>query len=128
MKKILLITAMVLGILFLTVELFPAADKDDYQVIKKAVQETSKVEPVKEVKWFKVLVTDTRTGKEKVKITMPISLVEIFARCADNKEVRLGRDGCTLNLPELLAELKKVGPLAIIEVNEEDETVKVWLE
>ncbi len=128
MKKILLITAMVLGILFLTVELFPAVDKDDYQVIKKAVQETSKVEPVKEVKWFKVLVTDTRTGKEKVKITMPISLVEIFARCADNKEVRLGRDGCTLNLPELLAELKKVGPLAIIEVNEEDETVKVWLE
>lgn len=128
MKKILLITAMVLGILFLTVELFPAADKDDYQVIKKAVQETSKVEPVKEVKWFKVLVTDTRTGKEKVKVTMPISLVEIFARCADNKEVRLGRDGCTLNLPELLAELKKVGPLAIIEVNEEDETVKVWLE
>ncbi|MDI6849008.1 MAG: hypothetical protein QME69_04355 [Candidatus Saccharicenans sp.] len=127
MNKVILVTTLVLSLLLLASNL-AAGDRDDYQVIKKAVQETSKVEPVKEVKWFKVLVTDTRTGKEKVKITMPISLVEIFARCADNKEVRLGRDGCTLNLPELLAELKKVGPLAIIEVNEEDETVKVWLE
>ncbi|MDI6698746.1 MAG: hypothetical protein QME85_07415 [Candidatus Saccharicenans sp.] len=127
MNKVILVTTLVLSLLLLASNL-AAGDRDDYQVIKKAVQETSKVEPVKEVKWFKVLVTDTRTGKEKVKITMPISLVEIFARCADNKEVRLGRDGCILNLPELLAELKKVGPLAIIEVNEEDETVKVWLE
>lgn len=128
MKKLLLITALLLGILFLTSVLLPAVDKDDYQVIKKAVQDTGKVETAKEVKWFKVLVTDTRTGKEKVKITMPIALVEIFARCADSKEVKLGQEGCTLNLTELLAELKKVGPLAIIEVNEEDETVKVWLE
>ncbi|MDI6845333.1 MAG: hypothetical protein QME28_04265 [Candidatus Saccharicenans sp.] len=128
MKKILLITALVLGILFLTVEIFPAVDKDDYQVIKKAVQESGKAEQVKEVKWFKVLVTDNKTGKEKVRITMPIALVEIFARCAKNKEVRLGRDACMLNIEQLLAELKKVGPLAIIEVYEEDETVKVWLE
>ncbi|MGB4704637.1 MAG: hypothetical protein WBI18_06145 [Candidatus Saccharicenans sp.] len=128
MKKALLITALVLGILFLAVEIFPAVDKDDYQVIKKAVQESGKAEQVKEVKWFKVLVTDSRTGKEKVRITMPVALVEIFARCAENKEVRLGGDACTLNLEQLLAELKKVGPLAIIEVNEEDETVKVWLE
>ncbi|NPV82799.1 MAG: hypothetical protein HPY46_04330 [Candidatus Aminicenantes bacterium] len=128
MKKVIMITVMLLGLLFLTSSLLPAGDRDDYQVIKKAVQETSKVEPAQEVKWFKVLVTDTKTGKERVKITMPIALVEIFARCADSKEVKLGRDGCSLNLPELLAELKKVGPLAIIEVNEEDETVKVWLE
>lgn len=128
MKKVIVITVTLLGLLLLTSSLLPAGDRDDYQVIKKAVQETSKVEPAKEVKWFKVLVTDSKTGKEKVKITMPIALVEVFARCADNKEVKLGRDGCSLNLPELLAELKKVGPLAIIEVNEEDETVKVWLE
>lgn len=128
MKKVIVITVILLGLLLMTSSLFPAVDKDDYQVIKKAVQETSKVEPAKEVKWFKVLVTDTKTGKERVRITMPIALVEIFARCADNKEVKLGRDVCSLNLPELLAELKKVGPLAIIEVNEEDETVKVWLE
>ncbi len=128
MKKVMVIATLLVSLLLLATILVAAGDKDDYQVIKKAVQETSKVEPAKEVKWFKVLVTDTGTGKEKVKITMPIALVEIFARCADNKEVKLGRDGCTLNLQDLLAELKKVGPLAIIEINEEDETVKVWLE
>ncbi|MGB9907740.1 MAG: hypothetical protein ACPLRR_10195 [Candidatus Saccharicenans sp.] len=127
MKKVILITTLVLATLFLTAVLFGAGDRDDYQVIKKAVQDSPKVEPVKEVKWFKVLVTDTRTGKEKVKITMPLALVEIFARCAENKEVKMG-SGCSLNLEQLLAELKKAGPLAIIEVNEEEETVKVWLE
>lgn len=128
MKNAIVITVMLLGLLFLTSSLVLAVDKDDYQLIKKAVQEASKTEPAKEVKWFKILVTDTKTGKEKVRVTLPIALVEIFARCADSKEVKLGRDGCRLNLPELLAELKKAGPLAIIEVNEESEKLKVWLE
>ncbi|MBC7361542.1 MAG: hypothetical protein H5U06_04575 [Candidatus Aminicenantes bacterium] len=128
MKKVIWIAVLVLMALFLTAEFSYPIDRDDYQVIKRAVQENPKIEPAKEVKWFKVLVVDNKTGKEKVKITMPITLVEIFARCADNKEVRVKNMGCTLNIEELLAELKKVGPLAIVEINEEDETVKVWLE
>lgn len=127
MKKVVMITTLLLAALMLTAVLFGAGDRDDYQVIKKAVKDSPGVEPVKEVKWFKVLVTDTRTGKEKVKVTMPLALVEIFARCAENKQVRMGSN-CSLNLEQLLAELKKAGPLAIIEVNEEDEIVKVWLE
>jgi hypothetical protein len=103
-------------------------DRDDYQVIKKAVQDNPKAEVKGEVKWFKVLVVDNKTGKEKVKITMPIALVEIFARCAEDKEIKLKSMEARLNLEELLAELKKAGPLSIAEINEEDETVKVWLE
>jgi len=128
MKKIILIAVLVMVALMLTAGPTFPGDRDDYQVIKKAVQDSSKVEANKEVKWFKVLVVDNKTGKEKVKVTMPIALVEIFARCAENKQVKMGNTGCTLNLEELLAELKKVGPLAIIEINEEDESVKVWLE
>lgn len=127
MKKVIMITTLLLAALMFTGLLFGAGDRDDYQVIKKAVQDGPRVEPVKEVKWFKVLVTDTKTGKEKVRITMPIALVEIFARCAENKQVKMGNN-CSLNLEQLLAELKKAGPLAIVEVNEEDEIVKVWLE
>lgn len=127
MKKVIMITTLLLAALMLTGVLLGAGDRDDYQVIKKAVQDSPRVEPVKEVKWFKVLVTDTKTGKEKVRVTMPITLVEIFARCAENKQVKMGNH-CSLNLEQLLAELKKAGPLAIIEVNEEDEIVKVWLE
>ncbi|HEK84741.1 MAG: hypothetical protein ACPLZD_02115 [Candidatus Saccharicenans sp.] len=128
MKKIIWITILVLTALFLSAEFSYPFDRDDYQVIKKAVQENPKVEPVKEVKWFKVLVVDNKSGKEKVKITMPIALVEIFARCADNKEVQMKNMGGKLNIEELLAELKKAGPLSIVEINEEEETVKVWLE
>ncbi|MGC8745324.1 MAG: hypothetical protein ACP5SQ_01700, partial [Candidatus Saccharicenans sp.] len=107
MKKIIWITILVLTALFLSAEFSYPFDRDDYQVIKKAVQENPKVEPVKEVKWFKVLVVDNKSGKEKVKITMPIALVEIFARCADNKEVQMKNMGGKLNIEELLAELKK---------------------
>ncbi|MGB9893224.1 MAG: hypothetical protein ACPLRA_02335 [Candidatus Saccharicenans sp.] len=128
MKKIILISVLVLALLILSSGPAFPKDRDDYQVIKKAVQDNPKVEPAKEVKWFKVLVVDSKSGKEKVKITMPIALVEIFARCAENKQIKMGSSGCTLNLEELLSELKKVGPLAIIEINEEDESVKVWLE
>jgi len=128
MKKVIWTIVLVLAALFLMAEFSYPVDRDDYQVIKKAVQENPKAEQVKEVKWFKVLVVDNKTGKEKVKITMPIALVEIFARCADNKDVQMKNMGCSLNIEELLAELKKVGPLAIVEINKEDETVKVWLE
>lgn len=128
MKKVLWIIVLTVMAFFLTVEFSYPFDRDDYQVIKKAMQENPKIEPTKEVKWFKVLVVENKTGKEKVKITMPLALVEIFARCADNKEVQMKNIGCTLNIEELLAELKKAGPLSIVEINDEEETVKVWLE
>ncbi|MBC7363195.1 MAG: hypothetical protein H5U07_01470 [Candidatus Aminicenantes bacterium] len=103
-------------------------DRDDYRVIKKAVEDNPKAELKGEAKWFKVLVIDNKTGKEKVKITMPIALVEIFIRCAEDKEVKLKSTEARLNMEELLKELKKAGPLSMVEINEEDETVKVWLE
>ncbi|MGB3860658.1 MAG: hypothetical protein WA915_01135, partial [Candidatus Aminicenantaceae bacterium] len=78
--------------------------------------------------WFKVLVTDAQTKKDKVKITLPISLVEIFMKCADNKNLKIDREEYDIDLKELFAELKKVGPMALIEVYENDEIVKIWLE
>jgi hypothetical protein len=128
MKKVILGPALLLGVLLLTASLSFPGDSDDYKVIKKAVQDNPKAEPSKEVKWFKLLVVDTTTGKEKVKITMPFALVEIFARCADNKRVKMGDSSTSLNIEELVAELKKAGPLSIIEVYEENEKVKIWLE
>jgi hypothetical protein len=105
-----------------------AEGHDDIQAIKKAVKENPNYEPGKEVKWFKVLVTDNKAGKDKVRITLPISLVEAFVKCADNKHLRLDKGECDIDFDELLTELKKVGPMAIVEIYEDDETVKVWLE
>jgi len=105
-----------------------ADSDDDLQAVKKAVKENPQYDPGKEAKWFKVLVTDAQTNKDKVKITLPISLVELFMKCADNKNLRIDRDEYDIDLKELFAELKKVGPMALIEVYEDDEIVKIWLE
>ena len=105
-----------------------AEGHDDIQAIKKAVKENPNYEPGKEVKWFKVLVTDNKAGKDKVRITLPISLVEAFVKCAGDKHLRIDKGECDIDFDELLTELKKVGPMAIVEIYEDDETVKVWLE
>ena len=105
-----------------------AGTQNDFQAVKKAVKENPSYESGKDVKWFKVLVTDARTNKDKVRITLPISLVEVFVRCAENKHVRMNRHDLDIDIGELFAELKKLGPMALIEVFEDDEIVKVWLE
>lgn len=128
MKRLIVSFLAVVMLTGLAGSLAAAGIQNDFQAIKKAVKENPVYESGKEVKWFKVLVTDSKTNKDKVRITLPISLVEVFVRCADNKHVRLNRHDCDIDVGELFAELKKLGPMALIEVYEEHETVKVWLE
>lgn len=128
MKKItvFVLTLILLG--FISAGTAFADSHDDIQAIKKAVKDNPQYDPGKEAKWLKVLVTDTQTQKDKVKITLPISLVELFMKCADDKNLKIDRDEYDIDLKELFAELKKVGPMALIEVYEDDEIVKIWLE
>ncbi|MDD8020488.1 MAG: hypothetical protein PHU81_04775 [Acidobacteriota bacterium] len=128
MKKIAMIAVLTVMALSLTAGPSFTLDKDDYRVIKKAVGENPKSQPAAEVKWLRVLIVENASGKEKVKVTMPISLVEIFARCAEYQKDEVKGKGGSLNFSELLEQLKKAGPMAIVEINEEDETIKVWLE
>jgi len=130
-QKMKRITIFVLALIltgFFSAGLVFADSDDDLQAVKKAVKDNPQYDPGKEAKWFKVLVTDAQTKKDKVKITLPISLVELFMKCADNKNLRIDRDEYDIDLKELFAELKKVGPMALIEVYEDDEIVKIWLE
>lgn len=128
MKKAILIVLIVFGVAFLLATFGLAKTNDDLQTIKKAVKENPGYEPGRDVRWFKVLVTDTKTNKDRVKITLPLALVEAFVKCADNKHLRLHDQDTDINFEELLTELKKAGPMALIELYEDDETVKVWLE
>jgi len=128
MKKI---TASVLAVMvlsFVLMNFLSAEDTSTIQAIKKAVKENPKYNAGSEVKWFKVLITDTRTKKDKVKITLPISLIELIAKHCDEKNLKVNRDEYDIDLKELLAELKKLGPMALVEICEDDELVKVWLE
>jgi len=105
-----------------------AENRDDIQVIKKAVKEAPGRQAGPEVKWFKVLVTDEKGTKDKVRITLPIFIVKALARCADDESIPVNENHRDLKLSELLDELTKAGPLALIEICENGETVKVWLE
>lgn len=129
MKKFMLVVVglAILAFLFVGAGLANVKD-DDLQTIKKAVKENPNYEPGKEVRWFKVLVTDTKSNKDRVKITLPLVLVEAFVKCADDKHLRIHDHDCNIDFDELLTELKKAGPTALIELYEEDELVKVWLE
>lgn len=128
MKKVasLVLIVFVLGV-FLP-NLLLADSKDDIQTIKKAVKKNPKYKAGEEVKWFKVLVTDNKTKKDKVKITLPISLIETLLKCVDEDDLDIDSDECDIDLKELFAELKRLGPTVIIEVIEDDETVKIWFE
>ena len=130
MKKV----AILILILFVFVIFLPSlllADHwDDIQTVKKAVKKNPDYKPGQEVQWFKVLVTDSDTGKTKVRITLPISVVEAVLKCSHEKHMRIHDDDCDIDLKELFAELKKYGPIVFIEVYDEDEdiSIKVWFE
>jgi hypothetical protein len=128
MKKLAVLTIAIVALVFALGSFVRAEGPDDIQAIKKAVKENPNYEPGKEVKWFKVLVTDNKAGKDKVRVTLPLSLVEAFVNCADNDHLKLDHGKTDIDFGQLLTELKKVGPMAIIEIFEEDETVRVWLE
>lgn len=100
----------------------------DIQAIKKAVKKNPNFRKGEEAKWLKVLITEDETDKVKVKITLPLKLVELFLHAAEDKELRINHDECDIDLKELFAELKKAGPMALIEVYEDGETIKIWLE
>jgi hypothetical protein len=105
-----------------------ADSKDDIQTIKKAVKKNPDYKAGEEVKWFKLLVTDNKTKTDKVKITVPISLIETLLKCVDEDDLKIDKDDCEIDLKELFRELKELGPTVIIEITEDDETVKVWFE
>ncbi|MFQ6082365.1 MAG: hypothetical protein ACE5WD_03285 [Candidatus Aminicenantia bacterium] len=106
-----------------------ANSREDYKVIKKAVKKGTVTQPRadEEVKWFKILVIDNFTKKNKVKVTLPISLIEIFLRGCKDSKFQLENE-CEIDIREIFQELKKLGPMTFIEVYEKDETVRIWLE
>jgi hypothetical protein len=130
MKNMRLVLSAVLALsLALAVPAAAQESSGDAQAVKKAVKENPEYNAGKPAQWFKVLVTDSKSGKDKVRITLPIALVEAFARCSEgHRNLRIDREGLDIDLGQLFAELKKLGPMMFIEVYEDDETVKIWLE
>ncbi len=129
MKKITFFVLLTFALSLAPAHFLAAEDavNSDLQAIKKAVKENPNVKPGQEVKWFKVLITDTKTQKDKVKITLPVSLIELVLE-AEHDHFRIDRDEYDVDVREIFRELKKAGPMALIEICEDDEIIKVWFE
>jgi len=126
-RAAILIVVIILLSLLLTTALV-AESSDDIQIIKKAVKKNPAYKSGKEVMWFKLLITDNRTKKDKVRMTLPVALVEYFLKCTEDKHMRIKRDDCDVNLMDLFRDLKKLGPMSVMEICEEGVTLKVWFE
>lgn len=128
MKKTAIVILAVIALMFFATPVLRATSTNDFQAIQKAVKQNPAYEEGKEVKWFKVLITDTKTGKDKLRVTLPLALVEVLVKCADDKSMKVKEEGCDIDFKALFAELKKVGPMALIEIMDEGALIKVWLE
>ena len=128
MRKItlLILTLFVVGLI--SVNTAVAEDKDALQAIKKAVKENPYYSKGKEVRWFKLLVTDEITKQDRVKLTLPIALVEMFLNACDDDDLQIQDQDLDIDVKKMFKELKKAGPMALIEVREKGEVIKIWLE
>jgi hypothetical protein len=127
MKRRIIALGIWLVVFVLAAALFAAA-ADDYKVIKNAVRssETSAADRTS-VQWFKILVTDKAGNNEKVKISLPISVVEMMINACPEEKFQV-EHGCRIDIRKIWDELKKAGPLALVEVEDHGETVKIWFE
>jgi hypothetical protein len=128
MKKAAILVLVVFALTVVLASFLLAEINNDYQVVKKAVKENPNYKPGKEAKWFKLLVTNNETKKDKVRITLPIKVIELFLEHSHHKHIKYSHDECDIDLREIFLELKKLGPQVIIEVFEDGETIKIWLE
>jgi hypothetical protein len=100
-----------------------SSSSEDYKVIKNAVKGKKKSG---NIAWFRIEVTDKNSKKTKVKIRIPIGLVDLLADC--DKDIKIGDNKCKINLKRIIEELKKNGPMTLIEVDDDDGYVRIWLE
>lgn len=105
-----------------------ASAADDYKVIKNAVISPDASRAARQnLQWFKIVVTGRDGDHENVKITLPISLVEIMLNACPEKKFAVD-NGCQIDIKRIWNDLKAAGPLALVEVEDHGERVKIWLE
>lgn len=77
--------------------------------------------------WFRVRVTDMRTGRRKVDVNIPLSLVSVGLRLGARFAPEVGE----VDIPELLREIEQEGRLGkVVDVQDEEdgEHVEIFVE
>lgn len=128
MKKTSLIILIVLvTVIFLS--LFLLADEDfDLKTIKKAVKKNPRYIRGREVQWFKLSIIDRGDKRNKLEITLPLSLVDLLFECTKDKKMNIDCGDYDLNLRKLYKEIKRRGPKSLIEIRGDGGLLRIWLE
>lgn len=121
-KNVMVVIIIITAFMLATLPVF-GDSAQDYKVIKKA----SKDKKIGDLNFLKLTVYDTKAKKNKVKITLPLALVEMLADCEEDAKI-LDKTKTDLDLKKILSLLKKNGPMTLIEIEEDDQVVKIWLE
>jgi hypothetical protein len=124
MKRNLILVVFVM-VVFMAATLPVLGSAEEYKVIKNAVKNKN---TGGDVTWFRLEVTDKAARKATVKIKIPLSLVEMISDCADEAIDLKTKTKTKVDLKKILQELKKYGPMTLIEVDDEKELVKIWIE
>ena len=114
--------------------------EDDLSLVKRAVAQNTPAETAaaprtasagREPQWLKVRIVDKLTGKKKVTVNMPISLVKALGDdmpidwpCGDHEADHRARS--TVKLSAVLQALEAGQDL--VEVDDEESQVRVWVE
>jgi len=121
-KNVMVVMVIITAFMLATLPVF-GDSAQDYKVIKKA----SKDKKNGDLSFLKLTVYDTKEKKNKVKITLPLALVEILSDSEEDVKI-LDKTKSDLDLKKILSLLKKNGPMTLIEIEEDDQIVKIWLE
>lgn len=83
--------------------------------------------PATSGKWFRVRVTDMRTGRRKVNVNIPLGLVDVGLKMGA-KFAPAGLEG--LDMQQIMSALKTGGQGKVVDVEDEDdgEHVEVFIE
>ena len=125
MKKTMVLSFLIIFALYMgSSMLLSDSASGDYKVIKKAMKKSKKSS---DCQWFKIEITNNKTGKTSVKVKLPLNLLESLSEhVSDN--INLGKKASGLKFKEIIEILKTYKGESIIEVEDEDETVKIWIE
>jgi len=125
MKKATL-SLLVVILLFIFLPNFIQASEDfDLKAIKKAVKKNPQYKKGREVLWFKILIRDGDCKKEKLEITLPISLVDLLFECTKDKKMNIDCGDYDLDIRKLYKEIKRRGPRSLIEIRGKDGVLKM---
>ncbi len=105
-----------------------AAHSKEFKVIQNAVKQAPAAETRREAKWLKVLITDNQSNEAKVKVALPVALIEAVLACTDGRHFKVHDDNCEIDLKAVWAALKQAGPMALVEIEDDGAVIKVWLE